>query len=367
MFIIDSKKYSFNTYLSENMYRDQDGYLVCENAVLGRTGIQKYGAKELGLKDKEGIIEVHRKAEDVFDEESLQSLEGRAFTLGHNSGTNIKNFFKKAKGIVFNVRREDNNIVGDIRIFDEKTADLVEKGELRELSLGYKSKIFYDEEKDEYSFKEIIYNHLALVAKGRAGNAMIFDEERNEDMPNDVETKEVVDEVEEKEETEETTEEVKDEEQEETTEEVKDEEKQVEKKEETTEKVEDEQPAKEEEKEKKEMVKDTAYFLEMQERIAKVEDKEVRAKLSESLRNEMKESGLFEDSNKEADIVVEDEQKEEKEENVFDSHEDKMNHYYSQFDPHLYETEAEYDKARRDLCNTKPTQKIVLDNRVKNK
>ena len=205
MFILDGKKYSFNTYLSENMYRDQDGYLVCENAFFGRTGIQKYGASELGLEDKEGIIEVHRKAEDVFDEESLQSLEGRAFTLGHNSGTNIKNFFKKAKGIVFNVRREENNIVGDIRIFDEKTANLVESGELRELSLGYKAKIFYDEEKDEYSFKEIIYNHLALVSKGRAGNAMIFDGERDENMAEDL--IEVVDEKEE-----ETSEEVVDEE-----------------------------------------------------------------------------------------------------------------------------------------------------------
>ena len=360
MFILDGKKYSFNTYLSENMYRDQDGYLVCENAVLGRTGIQKYGARELGLEDKQGIIEVHRKAEDVFDEESLQSLEGRAFTLGHNSGTNIKNFFKKAKGIVFNVRREDNNIVGDIRIFDEKTANLVESGELRELSLGYKSKIFYDEEKDEYSFKEIIYNHLALVSKGRAGNAMIFDGERDENMAEDL--NEVVDEKEE-----ETSEEVVDEENKEEVEDEENKEENTEQPEETTEQVEDEKKEEKEEKEKKEMVKDTAYFLEMQERIAKIEDKDVRATLSESLHKEMKESGLFEQKQKEADIVVEDEQPEDDSNETFDSHEDKMNYYYSQFDPHLYETEAEYEKARKELCITKPTQKIVLDNRVKNK
>ena len=363
MLIFDSKKYSFNTYLSDNMYRDQDGYLVCENAVLGRTGIQRYGAKELGLKDKEGIIEVHRKPEDVFDEESLHSLEGRAFTLGHNSGTNIKNFFKKAKGIVFNVRREENNIVGDIRIFDEKVAEMVEKGELRELSLGYKSTLFYDEDKDEYSFKEIIYNHLALVLKGRAGNAMIFDEEREEEtMEKDLDTKDEV------------VEEVKDEVTEETikTEEVKDEDNVSEDKEETKEEkkdenedpkeVKDEEPK---EKEKEKMVKDTAYFLEMQERIAKVDDKEVRAKLSESLRKEMKESGLFEETPKEPDIVVKDEEPDNEEQNIYDSHEDNMNHYYSQFDPHLYETEAEYEKARRELCNSKPTEKIVLDNRVK--
>ena len=365
MFILDTKKYSFNTYLSENLYRDQDGYLVCENANLGRTGIQRYGAKELGLKDKSGIIEVHRKPEDVFDEESLQSLEGRPFVLGHNSGTNIKNFYSKAKGIVFNVRRNGNNIAGDIRIFDEETANLVEKGKLRELSLGYKSKLFYDKDKDEYSFKEIIYNHLALVEKGRAGNAMIFDEERiEEEMENqELETKnevveDSVEENKENEKVEEVTDEKETTEVEEKTEEVEDTDEVKENVEENKD-VEDENL--EENKEKKEMVKDTAYFLEMQERIAKVEDKDVRNKLSQSLSKEMKESGLFEI--KDEPTIVVDSAEDEEEETL--SHEDKMNHFYSQFDPHLYSTEAEYEKARKDLCNSKPTEKIMLESRVK--
>ena len=99
--ILDEKKYKFRTYLSDNLYRDQNNFLVCSNCTFGRTGIQKYGAKELGLKNKVGIIEVHRHAKDVFDEDSLASLQGRPFTLGHvyeKNGVTIDNYKEYAKG-----------------------------------------------------------------------------------------------------------------------------------------------------------------------------------------------------------------------------------------------------------------------------
>ena len=58
----------FITTLTDNMYYDQNGYLVCTDAVLGRTGSQEYTKRELGIDNSNDIIEVYRLEEYVFDE-----------------------------------------------------------------------------------------------------------------------------------------------------------------------------------------------------------------------------------------------------------------------------------------------------------
>jgi hypothetical protein len=171
----------FITTLTENMYYDQNGYLVCTDAVLGRTGSQEYTKRELGIDNSNDIIEVYRLEEYVFDEDSMKSLEGRPLTLKHpKSLVTIENHQELAKGEVFNVRREGNTIIGDIRVTDEKVAKLIVDKKMRELSLGYIQDLKYDEEKDIYYFTNIIYNHIALVKRGRAGIAIIKDEELEE-------------------------------------------------------------------------------------------------------------------------------------------------------------------------------------------
>lgn len=176
--IKDSILQKFYTTLTENIYYDQNGYLVCTDAVLGRTGSQEYTEKELGISNSNNIVDVYRLEEYVFEEDSMNSLEGRPLTLNHPKElVTIENHNELAKGEVFNVRREGNNIVGDIRVTDSKVAKLILDKKMRDLSLGYTQDLKYDEEKDIYYFTNIIYNHIALVKKGRAGNAIIKDEE----------------------------------------------------------------------------------------------------------------------------------------------------------------------------------------------
>lgn len=176
--IKDSILQKFYTTLTENIYYDQNGYLVCTDAVLGRTGSQEYTEKELGISNSNEIVDVYRLEEYVFEEDSMNSLEGRPLTLKHPKElVTIENHNKLAKGEVFNVRRVDNTIVGDIRVTDSEVAKLILDKKMRDLSLGYTQDLKYDEEKDMYYFTNIIYNHIALVKKGRAGNAMIKDEE----------------------------------------------------------------------------------------------------------------------------------------------------------------------------------------------
>lgn len=378
--IFDSKKYKFRTYLSDNIYRDQNNFLVCEGCTMGRTGVQRYGANELDLKDKSGIIEVHRLEKDVFDEESLQSLEGRPFTVGHvyeKGGVTIENYKKYSKGQVFGIHREDNNIVGNIRICDEETAKLVEKRELRELSLGYRQKLCYDEDNDMYSFTDIIYNHLALVKKGRAGNAMICDEEMEETMENETqvveETTEVLDETtpivedtSEKEDVKEDESDVKKEEKEEKIVEQKEEKIEENDKSEAND---SETLVKEEIKEEGEIkmdniIKDTAYFLEKQKEIASLPESEAKKMLAKALENEMK-AFINDQAPKEAEIVVEQNINDsDDEEEIYNGHDDKMQAFFDSFDHHNYSSEKEYEEAIRQNCVCEPTSKLARKSRL---
>lgn len=173
--VLDKKLFKYQTKLSENIYVDQNGYLVCEGAILGRIGTQQYLPREIGLTGSEPI-DVYRFEDEIFKDESMESLEGRPLTLNHpRELVNVENHKTYAKGEVYNVRREGDNLVGDIRVFDKKVIDIILEKQMRELSLGYTMDIEYDEEKNIYFVKNIVYNHIALVKKGRAGNARIND------------------------------------------------------------------------------------------------------------------------------------------------------------------------------------------------
>jgi len=162
------------TQLSENMYLDNDGMLICENAILGKAGIQKYHASELGLTSND-IILVERPEEEVFRDESLSSLRGKTITLNHpDEDVSAENHSYLAKGFVLDVRRDGNLIRGDIKITDKDTIDLILNKDMVELSLGYETKLEYKDSNNLVQ-KEIVYNHLALVERGRAEVARIVD------------------------------------------------------------------------------------------------------------------------------------------------------------------------------------------------
>ena len=162
------------TQLSKNMYLDNDGMLVCKNAVLGKAGTQAYAGYELGL-DTTDVILLHRPETEVFDSESLSSLKGKTLTLNHpDEDVTAENYNHLAKGFVLDVRREGNLIIGDIKITDPDVIDLVMNKEMVELSLGYDTKLVKSDD-GKFNQTEIVYNHLALVKKGRAEVARIVD------------------------------------------------------------------------------------------------------------------------------------------------------------------------------------------------
>jgi hypothetical protein len=164
--------------ISSNIFlEDETGFLYCKNSILGNIGIQKYLGKEIGLKDEdsEKVIEMVRDEESVFNEVSMSSFEGKPITLFHPKGkVNSKNYKKFIVGSIKDVKRDKENLASDIVLYDDYTIDKVQKGELKDLSLGYRAKVIQMAD-GRYKQTDIVINHLAIVEDGRAINAQIMD------------------------------------------------------------------------------------------------------------------------------------------------------------------------------------------------
>lgn len=172
-------RFTMDIRLSDNITKTKEGYLLCKNVVMGRTGYQKYLGKELvglGFNANE-IVDVFRGESEVFHDITLDSAIGKPVTKGHpDVDVTVDNIKRLGKGYILGrpIRIADD-MVGDIMITDEELIYLVENKKLRDLSLGYQAKLV--REGDLVRQEEIFINHLAVVEFGRAGNASIIDED----------------------------------------------------------------------------------------------------------------------------------------------------------------------------------------------
>jgi hypothetical protein len=162
--------------ISDNMETEKEtGFLYCKNSILGHVGVQQYNGVEVGM-DEYGVVDVIREAEDVFDEDSLASMDGKPITLYHpDEMVTSENFKKYAVGFIKNVHRENNYIMGDLVINDMEAIEKVISGEIKDLSLGYQAKLVPTGD-GRLKQKNIVINHLAIVPEGRAEFARIVDE-----------------------------------------------------------------------------------------------------------------------------------------------------------------------------------------------
>lgn len=170
--------------LSRHKYKTPEGYLVCVDAILGRTGKQQYYKHELFGDSVEGandIVDVDRPEKEVFDSNTLASFENKPVTVEHpDENVTVNNYKDYSVGFVRDVRRVDDNIVGNLVITDKQTIEEIENGEHTDLSCGYDCEII-DDGKGEYMQSKIRGNHVALCQEGRAGNARIIDSKVKDD------------------------------------------------------------------------------------------------------------------------------------------------------------------------------------------
>jgi hypothetical protein len=146
----------------------KEGWII-DRPIITRSGIFTYHNKN-GKQVRE-----YRPDEEVFKEDSLNTLRGAPITDGHKGIISTDSSLDGLiVGSVMGPGVKDNtNVVADIVIHNVKKI-----GSKRELSLGYQCKV--DETPGEFNGqkydavqRDITYNHLAVVHKGRAGNARI--------------------------------------------------------------------------------------------------------------------------------------------------------------------------------------------------
>lgn len=160
----------YGAQLSPNIDKTPEGYLICRNVPINRTGTQDYMAGELQLDgDPERVVKVYRLPDDVFTPAALASYEGKDVTNGHPPEMlTAENQSAYSRGHVEHVRREGDNTVADLIIKDPALVADVENGVLREVSCGYNCQ--FEPYLDGYKQTHIIGNHVAVVPRGRAGH-----------------------------------------------------------------------------------------------------------------------------------------------------------------------------------------------------
>ena len=179
----------YGSKLSENMAKTPEGYLICRNVNIGRTGEQTYYGQELGINDKyDEPIKVYRLPEDVFDKVAMASFEGKPFTNNHPSEhVDVNNVDRYSKGHIQNIRQDGDYLVGDIIVEDPNVISEIENNLKREISLGYDC--FYEPYMDGYRQTKIRGNHVAIVTKGRAGSHVCIKDSQPEQRSNNMSKK----------------------------------------------------------------------------------------------------------------------------------------------------------------------------------
>lgn len=142
---------------------------IRDKPVITRAGIFSYHSKGKTIRE-------YRPQDEVFKEDSLATLRGVPITDGHKG---MLNATVDLDGVIVGSvmspgeKADEDDVVADIVIHNVKRI-----GARRELSLGYVCNI--DETPGEFKGqrydciqRNIRYNHLAVVHKGRAGNARL--------------------------------------------------------------------------------------------------------------------------------------------------------------------------------------------------
>ncbi len=141
---------------------------VQDSPILSRVGVFDY------VQPDGKIRKEYRPAEEVFHADHLASIAAKPITDEHHGRITAANARGKIIGSTLSPGRQDGeNVIGDIIIHDSASTAVK-----RELSLGYTLDL--DETPGEFNGvrydavqRNLRVNHLALVTKGRAGNARL--------------------------------------------------------------------------------------------------------------------------------------------------------------------------------------------------
>jgi len=179
-------KVLINEKLSEHKFKTPEGYLICTDAILARTGKQTYTKDELFCDGDSTEVDVDRPYNEVMNNKTIASFENKPITFDHpNEDVNIANYKDYAIGYVRDVHQGktengEDVIMGNLVITDKDAIEAIENGDHTDLSCGYDCDIV--DLDNGYAQHNIRGNHVALCECGRAGNARIVDSRKENIM-----------------------------------------------------------------------------------------------------------------------------------------------------------------------------------------
>lgn len=159
-----------------------EGFLVCHDVPIARVGQQIYAGFEVPVEpNMVGEVFIDRPAEEVFRDDTVASFNGKPVTIAHpDEFVGPDNWRDLAKGVTMNARPgrgiDEDVILADLVITDREAIRLVNEDGIREVSAGYEAD--YEQiEPGRGVQRNIIANHVALVAMGRCGSRCAIGDE----------------------------------------------------------------------------------------------------------------------------------------------------------------------------------------------
>ena len=171
---MDIKRFYVTEQIGKNQAKTPEGFLVCANTAIARTGEMIYGPGETDLAvGPDGIVKISRDEDQVFSQETIASFEGKPVVIDHPEGdVTPSNWRELAVGVCTNVRRgsgiENHLLLADLLITRQDAIDLLSRNPVYEVSCGYDAR-YAPEGVGRGKQVNIRGNHVALVEQGRCG------------------------------------------------------------------------------------------------------------------------------------------------------------------------------------------------------
>ena len=188
-----------NYYIRERLGPKQsltkEGWLLCEEVPIARTGQMVYGPGEVPLSPgPDGVIIIDRFPEDVFRPETLASFNGKDVVDEHpEEDVKPDNWQWLTAGVVLNPRRgigaQDDVLLADLMIKSPRVIDAVRSGK-REVSCGYDADYIQAVDAQGNAIPgrgkqtNILGNHVALVEAGRCGPRCAIGDSKSKELNN---------------------------------------------------------------------------------------------------------------------------------------------------------------------------------------
>jgi uncharacterized protein len=175
-FTADDAGFYTTESLGDTQEMTPEGFLLCKNVPIARTGSQLYAAGEIPVEpDGNGLIRIERAENEVFRPETIASFNGKPVVDEHPPSGKVTpdSFRVHSAGVVINPRRgdglkHDNQFLfADLLIQDQNAIQAVRMGK-REVSAGYDAE-YQQISPGQGRQRNIVGNHVALVNKGRCG------------------------------------------------------------------------------------------------------------------------------------------------------------------------------------------------------